>query len=60
MEELCKLFGKSCQACYERINYRISQGVEESEIMRMVKQVQISHYTPQSDYCASFVRFPVD
>jgi hypothetical protein len=38
MEELCKLFGKSRQAYYERCNYRISQDAEEDEIMRIARE----------------------
>jgi hypothetical protein len=41
MEELCKLFGKSRQAYYERSNYRVGQGVEEQEVLRIVREVCI-------------------
>jgi transposase InsO family protein len=40
MEELCKLFGKSRQAYYERSNYRVGQGVEEQEVLRIVREVR--------------------
>jgi hypothetical protein len=40
MEALCKLFGKSRQAYYERNNYRVNQDVKESEILRVVVLVR--------------------
>ncbi|MDR1610088.1 MAG: hypothetical protein LBS08_01075 [Candidatus Symbiothrix sp.] len=40
MADLCKLFGKSRQAYYERSNYRVNQGVEENEVLHMVRETR--------------------